>query len=87
MTIKTGAFTGKTETAQADNTVDVAVNPLYTDGTSESNKKIADNTMRITPNRAKVIITPLNAATSPLASDPDTEFATGNTRSNVTRFV
>jgi hypothetical protein len=75
MTIKTGTYTGQTSTAQPDNTVDITVNPSYIDGTSESSIKVADNTMRITPNRAKPIITPLNATSFPLASDPDTTFA------------
>lgn len=75
MTMKTGTFTGLTNTSQVDNTVDITVNPVYSDGTSESSIKIADNTLRITPNRAKPIITPLNTTTFPLASDPDTTFA------------
>lgn len=87
MTIKTGTYTGQTETSQGDTTVDITVNLSYTDGSSESSKKIADNTMRITPVRTNVIIVPLNSTSPILASAPDTTFATGNTRSNVTRFV
>jgi hypothetical protein len=87
MTIKTGTYTGQTETPQTNNTVDITVNLSYTDNTSESNKKVAEDTMRITRSRAKPITVPLNSTTPILASAPDTEFATGNIRVRVTRFT
>ncbi len=86
MATKSGRVTGLTNTIQADSTIDVSANLAYLDSTTES-KKIADNVVRISPNRAKVIIVPLNSTSPVLAIDPDTEFATGYVRSTVLRFV
>lgn len=86
MATKSGLVTGLTNTIQADSTIDISANIAYSDSTTES-KKVADNVVRISPNRAKTIIVPLNSTSPVLAIDPDTEFATGYVRSTVLRFV
>jgi hypothetical protein len=87
MTIKLGTFTGKILTSDEANTVDISANVSYSDGSSESSLSIYDNVMRVTYNRAKTLINPLNATSSPLMSAPDTTFATGDIRFRVTRFT
>lgn len=86
MATKSGRVTGLTNTIQADSTMDISADIAYSDSTTES-KKIADNVVRISPNRAKTIIVPLNSTSPVLAIDPDTEFAAGYVRSTVLRFV
>lgn len=85
MSKKLGTYTGVTYVPQEGNTVDYSVNISYPDST-ETGVIVADNTPRVNINRAKAVIVPLNGAPV-LASAPDTEFATGDIRVRITRFM
>jgi capsular polysaccharide biosynthesis protein len=84
--MKSGVYFGETLTAQRDNTVDSAVDITYADNTTESSVKIANDLPRVSINRFKAIIAPLNGSPV-LITAPDTDFATGSPRVRVTRFL